>query len=335
MVKTKSRPNCARTKPVAPTVEDQIDAALAASIAPAAPQPVIPLPSFSPYELAKLAYGYDRRCDEIQDQISELVKSAPSVPGKDMDGIVSDGKRRLHRHRLEDQGNLWSERCRATEDLLPLFPAKTLGDAAVQLSYALRTLDRINDKQSGAENAALAQKAEQLVLWAFEAVASASERPLCDVMDLWPFKRLAYAHGDFKRADAIGSAMLGSRAEQAPYYRLALAKTAPSPVAQAFSDYREASEHSKASLAEWDGCGEPDKETALEAIWTAAFTAREQAFERLIALPAGSMEDLASKAEAALELACDETSAIRDAGLEGHACVRVIEDMLALMGAPR
>ncbi|NVN44392.1 hypothetical protein HW537_10835 [Asaia siamensis] len=331
MVKTKSRPNCANSMPVAPTAEDQIDAALSASIEPPPAQPPSLLPSFSPYDLAKLACSYDRRCDEIQEQISQLVHSAPSERGDDVSRVVADGKHALRRLRLEEQDKLWSARCMEVEDLVPLFPALSLADAAVQLSYALRTLDRIHDEQSGAENASLAEKAEQLVLWAFEAVAGASERPLNDVMDLWPFKRLADARGEFDRADAISRVMLESPQKQTPYFPPPSHKSAQTPVAQAYGDYRNATAHSRASLEAWDGCNEPQEEMVLETVWTEAFTAREKAVERLMRLRSSTLTDVVAKAEAALDLVSDETSTIRDAGLEGDACIRVVEDLLHLV----
>ena len=332
MVKTKSRPNCARTKTVVPTVEDQIDAALAESIAPPQVRPVSPLPSFSPYDLAKLACAYDRHCDEIQDRISDLLKNPPQEDRTTQAAVIAHADWSLHREKLEQQDTLYGDRCRAIEEMIPLYPAATLSDAAVQLSYALKELDLIHDEQDSKTNAEIAAKAERLILWAFEAVAGAAERPLNDVMDLWTFKRLAEAHGDLKHADKLSKAMRLSRSEQAAFYPPAHSNAPFSPVSAAFARYDAAARYSKARLAEWDGCGNADEEVSREQVWLGAYTRKEEMVEQLMALPALSGADLALKARAAKDLAHDESGAIHDAGIEGAACIRVLDDILSLFG---
>jgi len=242
MVKTTTRPKCARiakTKAQA-TAEDQIDAALDQKLHAVPSAPATDYPAslvLRPFDILKLSKEDFARSGDADDEEMRLRRSEPQ-----------------NADRYGYREKIFCDRSCELEDLAEMFPSQSVSDACAQVYLAIAMLDRITDndlKQGDCER--YVRRAKRMLLGAWGPIATASERPLWEIVDLYPWMKAAQEFGDVERAKRIHEARCGDSEDRA---RLLF----PTPVPTEGGD-------DKAFIRDCDNFAE------AEAAWQAEFNA--------------------------------------------------------------
>lgn len=203
MVKTTTRPKCARVaKAKTQPIEDQIDAALEQAAHAARPAPEVDHPAslaLRPFDILKLSKEDFVRSGDADDEEMRLSREGD-----------------LNARRYGSREKIFCDRSCELEALAEVFPSRSVSDACAQIYLAIAMLDRITDNNlDQADCERYVRRAKRMLLGAWEPIAAMSERPLWEIVDLYPWMKAAEAFGDVERAQRIHEVRCGESEERA------------------------------------------------------------------------------------------------------------------------
>jgi len=256
MVKTTTRPKCARVAKAKAqaTAEDQIDAALDQKLHAVPSAPATDYPAslvLRPFDILKLSKEDFARSGDADEEEMRLSRSGD-----------------LNAQRYGAREKIFCDRSCELEGLAEMFPSRSVADACAQVYLAICMLDRItdNDLEQGDCERYL-RRAKRLLLGAWAPIAAASERPVWEIVDLYPWMKAAQEFGDVERAQRIHDVRCGDSEDRARLLFPTPVPATPGDDANFIKDCDDFSEAEAAWQAEFNATKTDAEGDAVNARW--------------------------------------------------------------------